>query len=400
MIRILLSGDPQIERVHQWVRLRADGRVQDRGEAAFSHWPHDDEVTVVLPAAQARLVTLAMPPMSRERLERAVRLALDDALASEAGETAVAIAERGSGTVLVAAAARSLVDAIGERAPRARIVPEAALAPHAPDAWTWCRSANGGGFVRRSDGSAFPVGDAAPALPVELSMALAQAARGARSPRSVQCAFACDAAQRNAWSHGAGIAFDAAAPWSFADASPATLVSAPDLAQRGQRATVAAKAAGARAFRPALVLAALALAVHLGGLAWTWASVGLERARLARAVVAQASAIRLVDAATPASAAFAIASEHARRRHAAGQAAPADALPLLARAAPSLASLPPGTLRAARFGGEAWTLELGPIDKAALSRIARDLAAAGVDALAAPTAGGARVRLALAPTAR
>jgi hypothetical protein len=77
-----------------------------------------------------------------------------------------------------------------------------------------------------------------------------------------------------------------------------------------------------------------------------------------------------------------------------------DALPLLARAVPALEALPPGSLRSARYAGDAWTLELGKIDAPKLSRVIRSLAASGVETLSAPTQAGTRMRLALSPIAR
>jgi hypothetical protein len=104
---------------------------------------------------------------------------------------------------------------------------------------------------------------------------------------------------------------------------------------------------------------------------------------------------------TSSSAAFqAIAHQHALARHRALQSAPTDALPLLARAAPALGSLPAGALRSARFAGDAWTVELAKVDPSTVTQLEHRLADAGVDALAAPTAAGTRMRLSLAPTAR
>ena len=73
---------------------------------------------------------------------------------------------------------------------------------------------------------------------------------------------------------------------------------------------------------------------------------------------------------------------------------------MLARAAPTLGTLAPGALRAAHYAGDTWTLELARLDSATLSRLSRALAGAGIDARAAPTSGGTRMRLALSPTAR
>jgi hypothetical protein len=397
MLYVHLAGMPRADRADPWVRVDARGTIVERGEAVDAKWPAGD-VVVVLAAAQARVVALDMPPMSRERLERAVRLALDDTIASDADDTALAIGEPVRGKVLVAVADKSLVQEVARRSHVVRIVPESALAPISSD-WTWYRSASGGGFVRRQDGSAFAASDAgANALPPELSLALAQAVRTSTAPASIRCAFACDASERSRWSHEAGTTFTPAAPWRWDDATRSIVEAAPDFVRSGERAPAPSRSSW-KSFRPALVLAGLALAVHWGGLAVTWGTLAFENARLSRAIVAEAAAARLPDAPTPQAALTEIARENAARRHAAGRLAASDALPLLARASASMQALPPGTLRVAHFGGDAWTLELGSIDRDALSRVSRTLGAAGLDVLAVPTSGGVRMRIALAPTA-
>jgi type II secretion system protein L len=396
VIHVRLAAAPCSDRADPWVRVDASGAIVARGEVADAKWPAG-EVIVVLAASVTRMIALDMPPMSRERLERAVRLALDDTIASDADHTAIAIGEPVRGKVLVAVADKALVQGVARRSQVVRIVPEAALAPVTTD-WTWYRSAAGGSFVRRSDGSAFAVGDATTALPAELSLALAQAARSASLPSSIRCAFACDATERSRWAHEGVVAFTAAAPWRWDEATPPAIASAPDFVRSGERAHAPHRSAW-RSFRPALILAGLALAIHLGGLASTWASLAFENARLSRAIVAEAAAARLPDAPTPQSAASAIARQNALWRHAAGRLAASDALPLLARASATIQTLPPGTLRAARFGSDAWTLELGPLAPDALSRVSRALAASGLDALAVPTSGGVRMRIALGASA-
>ena len=398
MLLVFVDHPPDAERAFAWARIDARGDAVARGEAKPGQWPHDDDIVVVLAAAQARVVALAMPPMSRERLERAVRLALDDAIASDPDATAIALAERGQGNVLVALASRALLDAVERAAPRARIVAGAAIAP-LHDGWTWFRPAGSSAFVRRDDGSAFCVGDTVGGeLPSELGVALAQARTPSGVP-AIRCAFVCAADERARWSSASGVPFLPAAPWRFEQATRAAIANAPDFASE-RRPDRARAPATWRAFRPALMLGALALVVHLASLAAMRAALAVENARLSHALVAEAAALKLPGASTPERAAEAIARTARSRLHAAGRSAPEDALPLLARAAPALKSLPAGTLRSAHYASDAWTLELAALDRDALSRTSRALAAAGLDVLAAPVSGGTRMRVALAPTAK
>ena len=401
MLRVFLAAPPRAEHAEQWVRYAADGRPAARGRDVPARWPVESSIEVVLAAGHVRLIALALPPMPRDRLRAAARFALEDQLATTADEASISIGEVQNGHVLVAVTSDVLVRAIAAHDRRVRrIVPESALAPHG-DGWTWCVSEAGDGFVRRADGNAFAVGVCDDALPPELVAALAQTARAGAPPAAVHVAFRSDASQLARWSQSTGVAFIAAPAWAWERASPATFAVAPDFLDTSQRSDRAStRSTYARAFRPALLLAALALVVHVGALAVQWTWLDVERWRLSRALIGEAAAAKLPDAATPGDAAAAIARQHAQLRHRAAQSAPADALPLLARAAPTLGVLPPGVLRSAHYADNAWTLELGKLDAAALSRTTRALADAGVDALAAPTAAGMRMRLSLAATAR
>ena len=81
----------------------------------------------------------------------------------------------------------------------------------------------------------------------------------------------------------------------------------------------------------------------------------------------------------------------------AGLAAPSDATPLLARAAPALAALPAGALKSATYTPGAWTLDLAKLDDGAVAALDRGFANAGLASLQATTPAGTRVRATLAP---
>ncbi|HKU85586.1 MAG TPA: hypothetical protein VJV77_04535, partial [Casimicrobiaceae bacterium] len=65
-----------------------------------------------------------------------------------------------------------------------------------------------------------------------------------------------------------------------------------------------------------------------------------------------------------------------------------------------IATLPAGALKSATYANEAWTLELANVDAQSVSRVARSLAHAGIDAVSATTASGVRMRLALGAVAK
>jgi general secretion pathway protein L len=386
MLRIFLAGAPRADRADPWVRYAGDGRPIAQGRDVPARRPADADVEVVLAASAVRLFALALPAMPRQRLRSAARFAVEDQLATAAEDSAIALGSAHDGAVVAAVASQALVGAIGAHDRRIRrIVPEPALAPLG-SGWTWCASGDGDSFVRRADGSAFAVGDereAAPELPGALAAALAQAARSGSPPSAVH------------------VAFVAAPAWRWQDAAAQAFAAAPDFLAAGERDAAAPTPAGdRRAWRPALLLAGAALVVHVVALAAQWSWLQFDNGRLGRALVDEARRAGIADAATAASAAAAVLRRNTEVRHRAGQSAPADAMPLLARAAPSLSTLPAGTLRSARYADSVWTLELGKLDEGTLQRFTHSLATAGVDALAASTPAGARVRVALGASAR
>jgi len=120
-----------------------------------------------------------------------------------------------------------------------------------------------------------------------------------------------------------------------------------------------------------------------------WQTTQAQRELVA---LAQSSAPEEAANATPAAA---IARRDGMLRHRAGLVADDDALRLLARAAPALATLPTGAIRSLRFADGHALLELQKLDPSQPARVQRELQRAGLVAIAAPTATGARIRVGL-----
>ena len=399
MLRVFLVAAPIPDRADAWVRYTTDGRPLARGRDLPSRWPADAPVEAILAAEQVRIAALDLPPMPRNRVRQAVHYALEDQTATAADESMVAVTTSGA-HVLAAIASARLIRAIAAHPRVERIIPESALAP-CNDGWTWCRSAAGGGLVRRADGSAFAVGDLdRVALPQELRAALAQAGRASAAPAVVHVAFPAEPARLAEWSQSSGVPFAAAPAWDWERAASETYEAAPDFLARDMPSAAArVNAGGAQSFRPALILAALALSIHVAALLGQWSWLRVADWRLSRALVEQAATARLPSA-TPATAFAAIARRNAELRHRAGKNAASDAVPLLARAAPAIGELPKGVVKSATYVDAAWTIEFAKVDAEALSRVSRELRLAGVEAVSAPTAGGTRMRLTLDATAR
>jgi hypothetical protein len=400
-LRVLLSSPPTPAHADAWALFDDTGRCVRRGRDVPAAWPRADRREAVLAADLVRVIAVTLPPMPSSRLAAAAAFALEDQLATTADVPVIAVTQqRADGSVLATVAARATVAGVASHQPRFdRAIAEPALAPSS-DGWVWHVSGAGAGFVRRADGSAFAVDAPASALalPAELAAALAQASHAGHAPRSVAVAHACDDEALAQWSRASGVAFTRAPEWRWDAAAPAAFDAAPDLLERefAQEAPVATGSV-ARLFRPALAVAALALGVHVTATLMQWLWLKFDDWRASRALVTLAQDAGLPDATSADAAMRGIARRHADLRHRAGLLAPADALPLLARAVPALATLPAGSLKSATYADGAWTMELGPLDASSLAAIGRSLSNAGVTALQAKTNAGHRMRLTASP---
>lgn len=396
ILRVLLSAPPDPARADAWAVFGPDGRALERGRSVPSAWPPADRREAVLAADAVRVASLALPPLARPRLVAAATYALADRLATSPNDASIAVGERrGDGRVNAVVVARELADALlVASVPFARALAEPELVPVA-SGWRWCEGPDSG-FVRTSDGSAFPVSRSGDdALPPELAMALAQSARDGKPPAEVIADRRVTPSLVAEWERASGVRFRAGSPWHWDDAPPEAYARAIDVLAVARYAAVPAPPA-ARGYAAALGVAAFALALHVLAAFGTWGWQRIELARVERSLVplAQQAGARDVNASN---AVPAIARSHADARHRAGLSAPGDAMPVLARAAPALTALPSGALKSATWTGGAWTLDLAPLDETALSGFAGRLANAELSALHAKTQSGVRVRLSPAP---
>ena len=407
-LRILLGAPDAIDAAAPWALYDAAGACVSAGHDPPPRWPRADALEVVVAANQVRVAAVALPPIPAGRVAAAAAFALEDQLAGPADEQWLAAsAQRPDGRVAVVIVARALVAGLRARtadpglpARLIRALAEPELAPTGADA-CWCIPADadaGGGFVRLPDGSAFAV-DAVPAdeaLPPQVARAVAHALRGGVAPARVRVdADVTDAALAR-WQQEAGVPFVRGEPWQWHAASPAAFAAATNLLQ-GEMAPAPPPASGARArsFAPALWIAMAALVVHVTATFgdWAWWRIDAWRAARAWTTVAVAAGIPAAAASTAAAARVALANRYAEARRAQGLAAPDDALPLLARAAPALAALPAGILKSATYADGRWTLDLQRLDSALLGDLDGRLKRAGAPAIIATTAAGTRLRV-------
>jgi len=401
-LRILVDAPPEPARESEWALFDASHRVVRTGRSARTGWPAADDVEAVIGAARGRVVTISLPPVPALRLPAAARYALEDQLAGAADDSHIAPATQSAdGSLRVAIiedawmhsfVAASLKSGIQWR----KVMLESDLAQPPPGGWCWCAAAaDQPGFVRTAIGATIAVSPVrGNSLPDEITVALAGSR--AQRPRAVRAdiAGATPALMAHA-RETTGVEFSAGAPWRWHAASPAAFSAAIDL-QSGAFGTLpsAQRIDLVRWLRPALLIAACAVGVHVLASVGQWLWLHWQSSDLRRdlATVARTAA---PDAPADLAPATAIARRDASLRHSAGLAAADDFVPLLARAAPVLSRLPPGATRSLRYADGHVVVDLQKLDATQLSRVQQDLQRDGLVAIGAPTASGARLRLGL-----
>jgi hypothetical protein len=386
-LRVLLTAAPDDRRAERWALYDDAGRRIEHGTGVAAEWPPAERCEAVLAADLVRVASLELPPLPAARVAQAARYALEDRLATPVEQDVVAVGPRDSaGRVVAIVVAREIGEALVRSARFDRALAEPQIA-EASSAWRWCQS-DISAFVRTDDGAAFTVSPVAdPALPPELLLALSHAARTGRAPEQVIAQRDADPALVSAWERASGVPFAAGAPWQWDAQPPERFARAIDVLAAARAALAPAERRARFGVSTALSIAIAALVLHLGAMLATWLYGAWDLARAQRALEAIAREAGATQAAS-------LARLHGVARHRAGLHAPRDALPLLARAAPALAGLPVGSLKSATFAADAWTLELAPLDDAELRTLDARLAQAGLSALHAKTASGARARIA------
>ena len=391
-LRVLLDAAPESRHANAWSLFDDSETIVRSGQSVPDAWPAADRREAVLAASAVRVVGLQLPPMPADRVAAAVSFALEDQLAGPPEEQHIAVSrQHADGMVEAIVANRQLVASLA--ATFDRVLAEPALAPRPQDArWDWYASSAGGGFVRRPDGSAFATSERS-GVPVEITLALDHAAHAGGRPAEIGIAFAIDEMARAELTRQAGIRFAQIAAWQWDAAGGASFAAATDLRQ-GDFApgTEVTERRSTRLFRVAAMVAATAVSLHVVATIGEWASLRIEAWRARSALGSLARDAGVTGTGAPATE---IARRYADARHRAGLAAPADALPLLARAAPALATLPTGTIRNATYADGHWTFDLTRADSALITRLEGQLANAGLATLQASNPSGARIRASL-----
>jgi type II secretion system protein L len=402
-LRVLINQPPDPARAAAWTLYDAAGRPIRSGEGTPSDWPDAERKEAVIAATHGRIAALDLPPLPPGRAEGAVRYALEDQLADGADDSHIALSpQEADGTLRVAIVADAWMRTFIEGSRRCDVVWDRALlesdlAEPSSGLWRWCAASIATpGFVRTDGGATMAMGAAHDSdVPVELGVALSRA--GARAPRAVRVdvegadeGFLARAHERT------GVEFTSGIPWHWSEAAPAAYAHAIDLLQGRYGPQPRAPSFGiVRTLRPALWIAGIALALHVaatigqwGWLRWQAFAADRELGAIARAAVPE-----FAEARSPDSPARALARRERDLRHRAGLAARDDLVPLLARAAPVLGTLPRGALRSLAYADGHLLLDLGKLDDKDPARLQSDLRRSGLVAIVAPTQSGSRIRI-------
>ena len=401
-LRGYFEAPPDARLDADWALFDATNRVVRSGRGRRADWPAAEALEAVIAASLGRLVTLTLPPLQASRTRAAVGFALEDQLAGAPEDNHLALgAQSADGKVRVAIVAEAWMRMFMTASTRAgmrwhRIVLESDLAQPPNGVWCWCAATQDrAGFVRTAEGATLAVGPiTGNAPPDELVLAIA----GSRAPRPRQ--VRADVAGITSTllaqaSQTTGVEFVAGTPWRWSAMTPAAYVSAIDLQTSNDTGAAAAQRIDVlRLLRPAIWIAACALGIHVLASVgqWLWLEWQTTQAQSELRALAQSSAPEEAASAAPATA---IMRRDATLRHRAGLVADDDALPLLARAAPALATLPAGVIRSLRFADGHVVFELQKLDPSQPARVQRELQRAGLVTIVAPTATGARLRVGL-----
>jgi hypothetical protein len=399
-LRVRLVAPPSPERAESWGLFDSTGACTRSGSDRPDRWPDADRIEVVIAAPQVRIAAVKLPPMPASRVAGAASFAVEDQLAGAAADQLLGVSTQASdGRVRVVIVGRSLVTSIAASDRHiARIIAEPELATPVAGAWRWCANDDGAGFIRCSDGSAFPV--EAPrddgGLPAEVALALARAQDDAVAPSELRVEAAITDAVLARLQRDAEVRLARGNPWRWQAASPALFAAALDLrpSMPASTSTPPQRRFG-RVFATALVLVGAALGIHIVAGVAEWAALRADAWRTERewSELAVAAGVSPDAASTPQAARAGLARRYAELRHAQGLPAPDDALPLLARAAPALAALAPGVVKSAVYSDGHWTFDLARADPALIRDLDARMRAVRVPMLVATSGSGARVRV-------
>jgi general secretion pathway protein L len=382
-IRASLAALPPLQ--CQWALLD-HGAMTLQGEGPLSEVSRSaTHVQLVIPAGEVVFTRVQLPRTSQRHTPAMLAYAVEELTLSDPDSNLVMrLGAHGDEDVLAIVARHGLqrwldaVRAIGLS--RCEVHCESLLLPRAADEWSLAWD-GAEGYVRHGEleGAATDRGDSV-APPLSLKLLLEQAQARDELPRALAVYTTAPHAMPDlqAWQSALRVPVRNAGPWNPLLADEAAGVSLM-AAGRGWGLSEALLAR----LKPAAVIAAVALALHLFALAADWTWLASERRTLRNNMdvkfrAAFPEAVAVVDPVLQ------MRRQLAQVRRATAVPDSGDFLPMLETVGGALRQLPPGSLRTVSFESGRMTLELSAIEQAAAGRVAAALRNAGMSIETAP----------------
>ncbi len=395
MLRVYFDSPPDDTGVFAWALFDARENVVREGRDKPDHWPTTKIREAVLDISLVTCLALELPPMNAARRDSAIRLALEDKLVTPIAQQHIVAESLSDGGVLVRIIDQALLNAL-RKLGFSRVITETDLVPSTAKSWHCCCAENRKGFVRRDDGGAFAVEISADAPPPELLLALKQTAstpKPCRQPTMLRLntpeAERLRAQWQSALPASASLNIAPGKVWQWSRAPSEKFTQAANLLPVENAATPNAPIHPR--WHLALKLAALALALHIVLTFSAWGAAFWQHWQIERGWQALAQDVGLSY--NRATIQQDWARVYAQMRHKAGLAAPNDALPLLAQAAPAFSLLPENPLRRAVYADAAWTIEWQAADTQYRANIEAALRQAGLSIMSGGDADTYRLRI-------
>ena len=360
--------------------LVSDKQDTQSGQGPLAQLPRDcGRVELVLPAAEVLLTRTQLPRGGRRKSGAILGFAVEDeTLGDPETNQTTWLGAAGDADVLAVVDRKGLkrwLDALHAHGlGSCEVHCETLLLPWQAGAWSlgWNGSE---GYLRTGEleGTATDCGDRY-TPPLSLRMALDATAPAAARPAALALypVTAEAAPDSDAWQRELGIPVHIAGPWHWQTA-PASAGVSLFSEHHGWRLP----AGLLLRLRPAAVVAAIAVGVHVAALCVDWSFLAAEQRSLRKQMEVRFRTA-LPDAVAVVDPLLQMRRKLAEARHAAGKADDGDLLPMLKAVAAAAQPLPRGTLHIIAYESGRMTLELTVTDDKLLRALLQNLAANGL----------------------
>lgn len=367
-----------------WCSLGARGEPLGAGLAPLADLPRSEACELVLPADAVLLTRASLPRGSKQKLRQLLAYAIEDRLVAEpdavhaaagpapvAGQTALAVVDK-------AWLARLLACFNGAGLRPRSAWPETLLPALPAEGWVMVWDGHGG-FLRSGEHAGMSLdGGSSTQPPAALALRVAEARAAAALPHRLLLRLreGTPPPDVEAWSRALGVAVELGTEWAPLR-YPDVIRGGIDLLQ-GAFAPAGVARGGWSGLRLPLILAGLIALLQIGATATEWWLLSREKQTL-QAAMEKRFREAFPDARVVVDAPLQMQRKLAELRSAAGQASPADFLPLLARTAAALDAGSRGGLRAIHYEAGQLRLDVPVADQAAAEQLSKRLADAGLN---------------------